>query len=200
MQCAVIEFARNVLGLSDANSSEFTSEGCDHPVICMLEEQKTITYKGGTMRLGAQPCVLQEDSHAARAYGTTDIEERHRHRYEFNPAYKQQFIDAGMIPVGSSPNGLLAEVVEKVDVRRRRPTVVLAPHEIPVLVVTHGPLVGEQRAAAEAHQKRVVVAERVEFRHVDVAEVERSCLLCCGGRDECDGDEGGAKMHVEIDR
>ncbi|HSG71706.1 MAG TPA: CTP synthase [Planctomycetaceae bacterium] len=112
MQCAVIEFARNVLGLADANSSEFASEDCHNPVICMLEEQKTITYKGGTMRLGAQPCVLQEDSHAARAYGTTEISERHRHRYEFNPAYKQQFIEAGMIPVGTSPNGLLAEVVE----------------------------------------------------------------------------------------
>jgi CTP synthase len=111
MQCAVIEFARNVLGLKDANSTEFASD-CDHPVICMLEEQKTITHKGGTMRLGAQPCVLQEGSKARQAYGEDEISERHRHRYEFNPEYKQAFIDAGMIPVGTSPNGLLAEVVE----------------------------------------------------------------------------------------
>ncbi len=111
MQCAVIEFARNVLGLVDANSTEFASD-TEHPVICMLEEQKTVIRKGGTMRLGAQPCVLQDDSKSAKAYGTTDISERHRHRYEFNPDYKQRFIDAGMIPVGTSPNGLLAEVVE----------------------------------------------------------------------------------------
>ena len=111
MQCAVIEFARNVLGLEKANSTEFVAETND-PVICMLEEQKKITYKGGTMRLGAQPCVIADDSLAARCYAETSIEERHRHRYEFNPEYKQQFIEAGMDISGASPNGLLAEIVE----------------------------------------------------------------------------------------
>ncbi|MFP6761970.1 MAG: gamma-glutamyl-gamma-aminobutyrate hydrolase family protein, partial [Planctomycetaceae bacterium] len=111
MQCAVIEFARHVLGFSDANSTEFT-DGTNHPVICMLEEQKTITYKGGTMRLGAQPCVLEDDSLARSVYNADSIEERHRHRYEFNPEYKNPFLEAGMQISGKSPNGLLAEIVE----------------------------------------------------------------------------------------
>ena len=111
MQCAVIEFARNVLDLGGANSTEFTDE-TNHPVICMLEEQKKITYKGGTMRLGAQPCVLDEGSLARRSYNADSIEERHRHRYEFNPEYKTQFVEAGMQISGKSPNGLLAEIVE----------------------------------------------------------------------------------------
>ena len=111
MQCAVIEFARNVLDLGGANSTEFTDE-TNHPVICMLEEQKKITYKGGTMRLGAQPCVLDDGSLARRSYNADSIEERHRHRYEFNPEYKTQFIEAGMQISGKSPNGLLAEIVE----------------------------------------------------------------------------------------
>ena len=111
MQCAVIEFARHGLGLNDANSTEFT-DATNHPVICMLEEQKTITYKGGTMRLGAQPCVLEDGSLARRTYNADSIEERHRHRYEFNPEYKNQFLAAGMQISGKSPNGLLAEIVE----------------------------------------------------------------------------------------
>jgi CTP synthase len=111
MQCAVIEFARNVLGLRDANSTEFAAD-CNHPVICMLEEQRQITDKGGTMRLGAQPCLLREDSRAAQCYGTTQIEERHRHRYEFNPAYRQQFTEAGMIAAGTGPKDVLVEIVE----------------------------------------------------------------------------------------
>ena len=111
MQCAVIEYARNVLGLKDANSSEFSST-TDHPVICLLEEQKRITDKGGTMRLGAQPAVLMDGSKAAECYGTQEITERHRHRYEFNPEYRQQFAKSGMQATGTSPNGNLVEVVE----------------------------------------------------------------------------------------
>jgi len=111
MQCAVIEFARNVLGFADANSTEFAAD-TTHPVICMLEEQKTVTYKGGTMRLGGQPCVLQGDSRAAACYGSTRISERHRHRYEFNPRYRQQFVEAGLVPTGEHAHGPLAEVVE----------------------------------------------------------------------------------------
>jgi CTP synthase len=111
MQCAVIEFARNVLGLKEANSSEFASDTAD-PVICLLEEQKDVTDKGGTMRLGAQPCALTPDSRAAACYGSEEITERHRHRYEFNPEYQQAFTDAGMIAVGIHPEHQLVEVIE----------------------------------------------------------------------------------------
>lgn len=111
MQCAVVEFARNVLGLEKAHSTEFAADTPD-PVICMLEDQKTITNKGGTMRLGAQPCVLNEDSKSFASYGQAEISERHRHRYEFNPEYKKQFNDAGMQTPGTSPSGELVEVVE----------------------------------------------------------------------------------------
>lgn len=111
MQCAVIEFARNVLGLTGANSTEFAADAT-HPVICMLEEQKEITDKGGTMRLGAQPCRLVEGTRAAQAYQADEVMERHRHRYEFNPEYRTKFADAGMNATGTSPDNMLVEVVE----------------------------------------------------------------------------------------
>jgi CTP synthase len=111
MQCAVIEYARNILGLPAANSTEFAADTSD-PVICILEEQKTVTHKGGTMRLGAQPCLLEDQSLAARCYQAREISERHRHRYEFNPDYRSQFIQAGLLPTGTSPNGKLVEIVE----------------------------------------------------------------------------------------
>jgi CTP synthase len=81
-------------------------------VICLLEDQKNIREKGGTMRLGAQPCDLAEDSLAARMYQQASVSERHRHRYEFNPGYKQAMADAGMLVSGQSPDGKLAEIVE----------------------------------------------------------------------------------------
>jgi CTP synthase len=111
MQCAVAEFARSVVGLQRANSTEFDKNN-PHPVICLLDEQKTITDKGGTMRLGAQPTTLAPDSKAAACYGTLDISERHRHRYEFNNVYRQQFIAHGMTIAGVSPDGALVEIVE----------------------------------------------------------------------------------------
>lgn len=111
MQVAVIEFARNVIGLEDANSSEFQAD-TQHPVICLLEEQVNVDEKGGTMRLGTQPCVLAEGSRALAAYGESEVEERHRHRYEFNPQYREKYVHAGMTPVGTSPDGTLVEVVE----------------------------------------------------------------------------------------
>ncbi len=111
MQCAVAEFARNVLGLTGANSNEFDKE-TPHPVICLLDGQKQITDKGGTMRLGAQPAKLAAGSRAAACYGTEEISERHRHRYEFNNEYRQQFADGGMQITGASPDGALVEVVE----------------------------------------------------------------------------------------
>ena len=110
MQCAVIEFARHVLGLADANSSEM--EQTAHPVIDLMEEQKGITAKGGTMRLGAYPCVLRKGSKAAEAYGKLHISERHRHRYEFNNDYLAQFEAAGMKAVGVNPDTNLVEVIE----------------------------------------------------------------------------------------
>jgi CTP synthase len=111
MQCAVIEFARNVLGLEDANSTEF-DPNTNAPVICMLDEQLSITEKGGTMRLGAYPCVLKEGSLAFQAYGSTTIAERHRHRYEFNNRYREVFAQHGMAATGTSPNDQLVEVME----------------------------------------------------------------------------------------
>ena len=110
MQCAVIEFARHVLGLADANSSEM--ELTAHPVIDLMEEQKGVTAKGGTMRLGAYPCALRKGSKAAAAYGKLDISERHRHRYEFNNDYLEAFEAAGMKAVGVNPDTGLVEVIE----------------------------------------------------------------------------------------
>ncbi len=110
MQCAVIEFARNVLKLADANSSEMAQT--KNPVIDLMEEQKSITAKGGTMRLGAYPCQLREGSKVAEAYGTTQIMERHRHRYEFNNDYLKAYEEGGMSPVGINPATGLVEVVE----------------------------------------------------------------------------------------
>lgn len=111
MQCAVIEYARNVVGLKDANSKEF-DEGCTHPVIDLMTEQKSVKGYGGTMRLGAYDCVIKKDSVANKAYGTTKISERHRHRYEVNNEYLEQIKDAGLVFSGMSPDGMLAEMVE----------------------------------------------------------------------------------------
>ncbi len=111
MQTAVIEFARNVIGLDRADSTEFTSD-TPHPVICLLEDQKSIVNRGGTMRLGAHPCALKANSHAAEAYGVSRVSERHRHRYEFNPEYRSQFEEHGMSMSGTSPDGKLVEIVE----------------------------------------------------------------------------------------
>jgi CTP synthase len=111
MQCAVIEYARNMVGLGGAHSTEFDKNN-PHPVICLLDEQKTITDKGGTMRLGAHPAKLAPKSRAAQCYQATEISERHRHRYEFNNAYRGQFSEKGMEFSGTSPDGALVEIVE----------------------------------------------------------------------------------------
>jgi CTP synthase len=111
LQCAVIEFARNVVGLKDANSTEF-DRNCPHPVVCLLNEQFSITDLGGTMRLGTYPTKLLEGSKAYQAYGAALIHERHRHRYEFNNQYRQQFAAHGLEVTGTSPSGELVEVVE----------------------------------------------------------------------------------------
>jgi CTP synthase len=111
MQCMVIEFARNVLGYSDANSTEM-EPNTPHKVIDMMEEQKTVINLGGSMRLGAFDCVLKKDSKAYQAYGKEHIQERHRHRFEFNNEYKGEFEAAGMQCVGTNPDTNLVEVVE----------------------------------------------------------------------------------------
>jgi CTP synthase len=114
MQMAVIEFARNVCGLEGANSSEF-DEKSPHPVIDLMEEQQDVTEKGGTMRLGAYPCRLQDGSKAHEAYGSKEISERHRHRFEFNNKYRDELQEKGMILSGLAPDGSLVEVVELPD-------------------------------------------------------------------------------------
>jgi CTP synthase len=111
MQCAVVEFARNVLGLKDAQSSEI-DENAENAVISMMEEQKKIKNKGGTMRLGSYTCDLKKGSKAAAIYGKTRITERHRHRYEFNNKYLEQFEKAGMIASGINPENHLVEIIE----------------------------------------------------------------------------------------
>lgn len=111
MQCAVVEFARDVLGIRKAVSREWDS-GTSEPVIDLMESQKGITDKGGTMRLGAYPCVLEEGSRVFAAYGRKYISERHRHRYEFNDAYTERFAQHGMVITGRNPETGLAEVVE----------------------------------------------------------------------------------------
>ncbi|MBI1183801.1 CTP synthase [bacterium] len=111
MQCAVIEFARNVLGLADAHSTEMNPD-TKNPVIYLMEEQKDVTEKGGTMRLGAYNCELKKGSKAQNMYGTTSIMERHRHRFEFNNAYRAQFEKAGLKAVGLNPEQDLVEIVE----------------------------------------------------------------------------------------
>ena len=116
MQCAVIEFARNVCGLKDANSTEFAPE-TSHPVISLLSEQKNVVLLGGTMRLGAYPCVIKPNTKTFFAYGTESISERHRHRYELNNDYRQFLEEKGMMITGSSPDGKLAEIIELSDHR-----------------------------------------------------------------------------------
>jgi len=111
MQMMVIEFARNVLGYSDANSREM-DEKTDHNVIDIMEEQKNITNMGGTMRLGAYECVIRQNSHAFNIYKQEHIQERHRHRYEFNNNYEKEFQRNGMMCVGHNPESDLVEIVE----------------------------------------------------------------------------------------
>jgi len=111
MQMAVIEFARNVLGLKNAHSTEMDPE-TKEPVIDLMEEQKTVTNKGGTMRLGAYPCTIKENSLAQAIYGSTSISERHRHRWEFNNKYLDAFEKAGMMASGKNPATDLVEIVE----------------------------------------------------------------------------------------
>ena len=111
MQIMVMEFARGVLGYADANSSEFTPDGA-HNVIALMADQQGNIPKGGTMRLGKYPCKVMPDTKMAECYGESQIWERHRHRYEFNNAFRQEMQDAGLVISGTSPDGHLVETVE----------------------------------------------------------------------------------------
>lgn len=114
MQVMCIEFARNVLDHEDANSTEF-DRGTEAPVIDLMLEQRSITDLGGTMRLGLYPCRLREGTKAAEAYGDSNVEERHRHRFEFNNNFKTEFEKNGMVFSGMSPDGKLVEIAEVAD-------------------------------------------------------------------------------------
>jgi CTP synthase len=111
MQCAVIEYARNVCSMKKANSTEF-DEATPYPVIYLMPEQMSVEIKGGTMRLGKYPCKLLPNTHAAEAYGTDLISERHRHRYEVNNELKEELFSHGLVQAGTLPNGKLTEIVE----------------------------------------------------------------------------------------
>ncbi|MGA0368513.1 MAG: CTP synthase, partial [Kiritimatiellia bacterium] len=111
LQCAVIEFSRNVCGLEDANSTEINPK-TPHPVVCLMEEQKDVVDLGATMRLGAWDCKLKADTRVRELYGKEMISERHRHRYEFNNAYREAIQEHGMTIAGTTPAGELVEIVE----------------------------------------------------------------------------------------
>ena len=137
MQMAVIEHARNITGISNANSTEM-DEACSAPVISIMEEQKTIEDKGGTMRLGAWKCDLKPGSLVHRIYAQEQIEERHRHRYEFNEEYRKAIEESGLVPTGVNPDTGLVEVVENpnhpwflgVQYHPEYKSTVLAPHPL----------------------------------------------------------------------
>jgi len=114
LQVMVVEYARNVLGLKGANSSEMDAD-CEHPVVEIMPQQRSITDKGGTMRLGAYPCQLVDGTLAHKAYGLSEISERHRHRFELNNAYRESLENAGLLASGLSPGGELVEISEMVD-------------------------------------------------------------------------------------
>lgn len=114
MQCAVVECARDLLGLENANSTEF-DQTTDHPVIWLMEDQESVRERGGTMRLGSWPCVLNPGSLAHEAYRLDRIDERHRHRYEFNNSYRKRFQEQGLFATGISPDGTIVEIMERRD-------------------------------------------------------------------------------------
>ncbi len=157
MQMATIEFARNVLGWKDAHSTEM-KENTKYPVIALMDEQKTVVNKGGTMRLGSYTCKLDKKSKAYKAYGTDVIEERHRHRYEFNNAYKSDFEKAGLKCMGMNPDTGLVEVIEI----PTHPFFVAAQYhpEYKSTVMNPHPLFVAFVKAALAHKRSVVAAPK----------------------------------------
>jgi CTP synthase len=161
LQCAVVEFARNVVGLQRAHSTEFDKD-TPHPVICLLDEQKNVVEMGGTMRLGAQPCALRRGSKAYACYGRERISERHRHRYEFNNVYRQQFAAHAMRIAGTSPDGSLVEIIEL----ENHPWFVVVqfhPEFKSKPTAAHPLFAGLVGAAVERHAQRSERAREVEL-------------------------------------
>jgi CTP synthase len=160
MQCAVIEFARNVLGFADAHSTEFDNATL-HPVIHLQEEQIDITDKGGTMRLGLYSCVIKEKTNAFDAYGEKHIYERHRHRYEFNSKYLKQFEKAGMKATGVNPEKSLVEIVEVKDhpwftgvqFHPEYRSTVLNPHPVFIRFIEHALLHSQENEQIKSTRK-----------------------------------------------
>ena len=159
LHCAAIEFARNVVGLAGAHSTEFNKD-TPHPIICLLDEQKSITDKGGTMRLGAQPAHLASESRSATAYGREVISERHRHRYEFNNVYRQQFAANGVVFAGTSPDASLVEILE-IEGHPWFVAVQFHPEFKSKPTSPHPLIAGFVRAALERHQSRVASTQYV---------------------------------------
>ncbi len=164
MQMACVEFARNVLGLPRAHSTEMDPD-TNQGVICMMEEQKSITQMGGTMRLGSYACELQPGSLAAEIYGNTLINERHRHRYEFNNEYRERFEQEGFVPVGKNPKSDLVEIVEMkghpfyvgVQFHPEYKSTVENPHPLFVAFVKAAKDAQEQRSAAVEKANSLVI-------------------------------------------
>ena len=169
MQMACVEFARNVLGMDAAHSTEMDPD-THNAVICMMEEQKAITQKGGTMRLGSYACQLEAGSRAAAIYGATNINERHRHRYEFNNEYLERFKEAGLIPAGKNPDTGLVEIVEindhpffvGVQFHPEYKSTVEAPHPLFVALV---------KAAKDNQERRNHETVHMVFQQSGVEEV-----------------------------
>lgn len=161
MQMACVEFARNVLGLSGAHSTEMKADTAD-PVISMMEDQKKIVNLGGTMRLGAYECTLKSDSIAAAAYGKTHISERHRHRYEFNNAYLESFEQNGMTPVGRNPETGLVEIME-VAAHPFYVATQFHPEYKSTVENPHPLFVAFVKAAKEAQELKLSAVKEVEF-------------------------------------
>jgi CTP synthase len=153
MQCAVIEFGRNVLGLKNAHSTEM-DENTEDAVISMMEEQKKVTLKGGTMRLGSYVCELKKGTKAHHIYGKSKITERHRHRYEFNNKFLEAYEKAGMIASGFNPDNNLVEIVEL----KNHPYFVAAQFhpELKSTVANPHPLFVKFVAASIEHSKKKV--------------------------------------------
>ena len=158
MQAAVIEFGRNVLGHADAHSTEM-EPNTSNPVIYLMEEQRDVTDKGGTMRLGAYPCAIDANSNVFEAYAETNITERHRHRYEFNNTYKNDYIAAGMKTTGINPENDLVEIVEienhpwfvGVQFHPEYKSTVINPHPLFVNFIKASALVKQQKLAATSN-------------------------------------------------
>ncbi|NTV67905.1 MAG: CTP synthase [Chlorobaculum sp.] len=170
MQCATIEFARNVCGLQDANSTEFNKRA-RFPVIDLMEHQKKVKEKGGTMRLGSYPCILKEGSKAYEVYKKFLINERHRHRYEFNNQFRKLLEEKGMIFSGTSPNGDLVEIVELKD-HRWFVAVQFHPELKSRVLKVHPLFDGFVHAAKEFAQGKRQLSLEVEMPRLSTTEME----------------------------